>query len=203
MSQPLTCPNCGAPLQIESAFTTFLVCSYCGQSLAVQATGVALAGQTAKLADYPSRLSVGAQGQIKGRGFKTLGRVRYENEDGFWDELFLQMADQHVGWLVEEEGVLTLVFKTVLTTPVPPFEQVRVGGFITIGPGPQMFVSEKGQAQVAGAEGQLATAAPPGHAIRFIEGSASSKAFRLVIDDQGLSLHTGEPLEFDDVVMAG
>ena len=203
MSPSLTCPNCGAPLQIESAFTTFLVCSYCGQSLALQDTGVALAGQTAKLADYPSRLSVGAQGQIKGRGFKTLGRVRYENEAGFWDEWFLQMADQRVGWLVEEEGVLTLVFKTVLTTPVPPYEQVRVGGFINIGPGPQMFVSEKGQAQVAGAEGQLATSAPPGHAIRFIEGSASNKAFRLVMDDQGITLHTGEPLEFDDVVMAG
>ncbi len=203
MSQPMACPNCGAPLQIESAFTTFLVCGYCGQSLYVRDSGFTLAGQTAKLADYPSRLAVGAHGQIKGQFFRTLGRIRYDNDAGFWDEWFLQLSDQRVGWLVEEEGVLTLVFKSPLTSPVPPFEQIRVGSFIALGQWPQVFVSEKGQAQVSGAQGQVALTALPGHAIRFIEGNAGNKALRIVLDEQGITLHIGEPLEFGDVVMAG
>src|SRR2546426_10777666 len=112
MPQQIACPNCGAPLQIESAFTTYLICSYCGQSLTVHDTGVDLAGHVAKLAEYPSRLSVGAQGQIKGQGFQILGRIRYENDAGFWDEWFLQLANQRVGWLEEDEGELTLIFKS-------------------------------------------------------------------------------------------
>ncbi len=201
MPQSLACPNCGAPLHIDSAFTTLVVCGYCGQSLTVRDTGVDLAGQAAKLADYPSRLAVGRKGQIKGQGFTTLGRIRYESSAGFWDEWFLLLADQRVGWLEEDEGELTLVFKSQLTTPVPPFEQVHAGSFIPLGQW-QMFVSEKGQAQVSGAEGQVSLTAPPGQSIRYVDGNAGNKAFRLVIDDQGITLHTGEPLEFNDVVMS-
>ena len=69
MPPALACPNCGAPLTIESAFTTFLICGYCGQSLFVRDTEVDLAGQSAKLAAYPSRLAVGSAGQIKGQAF--------------------------------------------------------------------------------------------------------------------------------------
>jgi len=202
MPASLTCPNCGAPLTIDSAFTTFLVCNYCGQSLFVHDTGVDLAGQSAKLADYPSRLAVGAAGQMKGQGFKTLGRVRYEKDDGYWDEWFVQLASRQVAWLLEDEGVLTLVFKTALTTPVPPFEQVRVGSFLAVGQW-RVFVSEKGQARMSGAEGQVAMTAPPGHAIHYLVGNADNKAVQIVLDDRGLTLYTGQPLEFNDIVMTG
>ncbi len=199
MAKQLACPNCGAPLQIESAFTTFLVCSHCGQSLYVRDTGVDLAGKVAKLAEYPSRLSVGAAGKIKGRAIQVLGRIRYQHDEGFWDEWFLQLEDQRVGWLEEDEGELTLVFKSKLTSPVPPFEQVRVGSFIPLGR-EQMFVSEKGEARVAGAEGQVSMTAPPGHTIHYIDGNAGGKALRLVIDETGITLHTGESLEFNELI---
>jgi hypothetical protein len=202
MPQTIACPNCGAPLQIDSAFTTYLVCSYCGQSLTVHDTGVDLAGHVAKLADFPSRLSVGARGQVKGQGYLVLGRIRYENDAGFWDEWFLQLADQRAAWLEEDQGELTLIFKSKLTSPVPPFEQVRVGSFIPVGQW-RVFVSEKGQTQVSGAEGQVAMTAPPGHTIRYVQGNAGNKALRIMIDDQGITLYTGEPLEFNDVVVAG
>jgi len=63
MPKQIACPNCGGPLQVESAFTTLLVCGYCSQTLYIHNTGVDLAGQVAKLSEYPSRLSVGAQGE--------------------------------------------------------------------------------------------------------------------------------------------
>ena len=45
MPKQISCPNCGGPLQIESAFTTLLVCNYCNQTLYIHDTGVDLAGK--------------------------------------------------------------------------------------------------------------------------------------------------------------
>jgi hypothetical protein len=196
----ITCPSCSAPLQLESAFTTFLICSYCGQSLSVRDTGVDPTGKLAKLADVPSRLSVGAQGKVKGQGFHTLGRLRYQYDEGFWDEWFLQLDNQRVGWLEEDEGEFTLVFKSKLTSAVPPFDQIHAGSFIPLG-ADRMFVSEKGHAQVAGAQGEISSAAAPGRQIQYVDGNAGGKALRLVIDANGITLHTGQPLEFDDIAV--
>jgi Domain of unknown function (DUF4178) len=198
MSRQITCPGCGGPLTIESAFTTFLVCSYCGASLNVRDTEIDITGKTAKLAQFPSRFSIGASGAVRSRPFHVLGHIRYKNEDGFWDEWFLQFADQQVGWIAEDEGDLTLVYKSKLTAPFPPYDQVRVGSFVPFGKD-RLFLSEKGNAQVLGAEGEITLNAPPGKAIQYIVGNAGSKAIRLILDDNGIVLYSGEPLEFNDV----
>jgi len=202
MPRQISCPNCGGPLQVESAFTTLLVCSYCHQTLYIHDTGVDLAGKTAKLAEYPSRLSVGAQGKIKGQGFCVLGRVRYQYDEGFWDEWFLQFDSQRIGWVEEDEGEFTLTFKSKLTSPVPPFDQIRVGSFIPLGKD-RLFISEKGLAQIVGAQGEVSMTARPGQALHYVDGNAADKAIRLVMDDKGITLHTGEPLDFSDLEVGG
>lgn len=200
MARSLSCPNCGGALTIESAFTTLIVCPFCGSSLFVHDTGVDITGKTAKLAQYPSRFGVSASGKIKGRDFSVLGRIRYQYDQGFWDEWFVQFADQKVGWVVEDEGDLTLVFKSKLTVPVPPFDQISAGAFLQLGD-ERVFVTEKGRGQVQGAEGQVAMTFPPGHWVQFVLGNAANKALRLFIDADSIILQTGEPLEFNDVVM--
>ncbi len=65
-----------------------------------------------------------------------------------------------------------------------------------------MFVSEKGSAQTVGAEGEISMTAPPGRSIQYIDGNASGKAVRLVIDQSGIMLHQGQPLEFEDLVVS-
>jgi hypothetical protein len=201
IARSLSCPNCGGPIEVQSAFTTIVVCPYCGSSLHIHDTGIDITGKTAKLAQYPSRLAIGANGTLTGRPFRALGRVRFQYEDGFWDEWFLQFDDGQVGWVEEDEGELTLTFKRKLTFPLPPFDQIRVGGFLPIGQ-EQMFVSEKGSAQTIGAEGEVSMASPPGRSIQYIDGNASNKAIRLVIDQGGITLHQGQPLEFNDLQVA-
>ena len=156
--------------------------------------------KTAKLAEYPSRFSVGASGKIKGRDFGVLGRVRSQYDQGFWDEWFVQFADQKVGWVVEDEGDLTLVFKNKLTVPIPPYDQIRVGEFFPLGDD-RVFVSGKGSGTVKGAEGQVSMVFPPGHQVHFVLGNAANKAVRLFIDADSIIFQTGEPLEFNDVVV--
>jgi hypothetical protein len=200
MARTMNCPSCGAPLIIESAFTKFLVCQYCGESLNVLDSGLDPTGKVAKLAEYPSRLSVGARGKVKGRGFQVLGRVRWESSDGFWDDWFIQTDDGQIGWIQEDEGDLTFVARSQLTAPVPPFDQVRVGSFIPLGKD-RMFVSEKGQTQVLGSEGQLPRGALPGRPMQYIRGNAGGKAIQIVMDEDGIRMRAGEPLEFQDVVI--
>ena len=200
MARQLSCPSCGGPLTIESAFTTFLVCNYCGASLFVNDTSVDISGQSAKIAEYPSRFSIGANGKVNGRGFRVLGHVRYKNEDGYWDEWFLQFNDQQIGWLVEDEGDLTLTYKSKLTFPVPPYEDMRIGSFVPFGKD-NLFLSEKGETQVDGVEGEVSLNIPPGKPIRYVDGNAASKAIRLILDDNAIMLYTGEPLEFNDVTL--
>jgi len=200
MARQISCPSCGGPLQIESAYTTLLICTYCGASLYVRDTGVDVTGKTAKLADFASRFSIGATGKVKGRAFRVLGRVRYQNEDGFFDEWFLQMDDQKIGWITEDEGDLTLIFKSKLTVPLPPFDSIKVGSFMMLG-SDRLFVSEKGNGKIQGAEGEVSIATPPGMPIQYIVGNAGNKFMRIFIDANSIMLHTGEPLEFKDVVM--
>ena len=202
MAKSLNCPNCGGPIEVQSAYTTLVVCPYCGASLYIHDTGVDLTGKTAKLAQYPSRLALGAHGQIRGRGFRVLGRVRYQYEDGFWDEWNLQFDDNRIGWVEEDEGEFTLTYKRKLTSPIPPFEQVQVGSFLPLG-SDRMFVSEKGQASVVGAEGELSQSSPPGRPIHYIDGNANGQAIRLILDVSGITLHQGEPLEFNELVVSG
>ena len=94
-----------------------------------------------------------------------------------------------MGWLEEDEGEFTLVYKRKLTSPIPPFAQVQVGGTIPLG-GEGMFVSEKGQATAVGAEGELIATTAPGRAIQYIDGNASGKAIRLLLDDSGITIQS-------------
>ena len=179
-----------------------MTCTYCGASLSVNDTSIDITGKTAALAQYPSRFSLGANGKVKGRGFQVLGHVRYKNDDGYWDEWFLQFIDHQVGWIVEDEGDLTLTYKSKLTFPVAPYEDMQIGSFTAFGSG-KLFLSEKGEAQVEGVEGEVSLNIPPGKSIRYVDGNAANKAIRMILDDHAIMLYTGEPLEFNDVTIAG
>lgn len=194
----MSCPSCGAPVELKSRFTKVVVCEYCSSTLLVKDEGLDPTGKKAKIADYPTRFAVGKAGEIRGRGFKVFGRVRYDYDDGFWDEWFIYFDDGKPGYLQEDEGEYTLYHKKRLTAPLPPFEQVRVGSTIPV-EGLQIFVSEKRRASVAGAEGEISFRAVPGESLDYVDGSAQGKAVSIEYQTDGIDLNMGEPIEFEDV----
>lgn len=196
----LNCPACGAPLEIQSRFTTLVACEYCGQTAYVHDDELDPTGKVAKLTDYVSRLQVGKEGAIRGRKFKALGRVRYRYEDGMWDEWYLLMEDGQPAWLSEDEGDYILYSKKRLTAPIPPWEELSVGRFIPVPP-MNVFVSEKGRGSIVGAEGEMSFSAMPNEQIRYIDGNASGRAVSLVFTQHGINLAVGEPLDFHDIVV--
>jgi hypothetical protein len=194
----LNCPACGAPLNIESRFTTIVVCEYCGQTSFVHDEGLDPTGKVAKITDYHSRLRVGDGGTVRGRRFEVLGRVRFSYEEGQWDEWFLRFDDGEPVWLSEDEGEYVLYSKRRLTQPVPPWEEIRVGGFLPIPP-LNVFITDKRATEIAGAEGEISSSAGPGETFHHVHGNAAGRAVGVIYTRRGIDFTQGDPLEFHEI----
>src|SRR5690606_22535042 len=142
-------------------FIRSVTCKFCGSMYLVSGSDTLDAvGKMASLADYPSRLGVGSRGQIRGRGFTVIGRVRYAYAEGFWEEWQITWDDgAPPDWLEEDEGYWTLYARERVRGAVPPYDQVRVGQSVTIN-GRSVFISERRTARVAGSEGQFSSVLP-------------------------------------------
>ena len=103
-----------------------------------------------------------------------VGRLRYQYEGGFWDEWFLTFDDDKPGWLVEDEGEYTFYVKTTAQGSLPSFDTVSVGNRVTIA-GREVFITEKGHAEIAGGEGQLAFQILPGEKVDYVDGTSEDR----------------------------
>jgi hypothetical protein len=195
----LDCPACGAPLTVESAFTRTVVCTFCGQGLSLDDKGLNPTGRMARLSQAPSIFSIGRTGKVKGRKFKVLGRLRYDYEDGYWDEWFLKFEDGQAGWVTEEEGECALFFKELITAPME-LDAVRVGKSIFINNRP-VFITEVQEASLAGGEGELNYRMVPGTSVRHIEGNASGTLVSVEVWPKEIEIHAGHPLEYNQISM--
>lgn len=197
----LKCPSCGAPLPIEHRFVRMVACQYCQTVSEITDQGLDPTGKTAKLAPLPTRFRVGQKGTLRGRTFEVLGRVRYSYDEGTWDEWYLAFEDGDAGWLEEAEGEYTLSRAEKLRTPVPPFDQVRVGTQIQVN-GYPFFVTERCRAQVAGAEGQLFYKAIPGRPVLFIDGNLGGRTAYLEYGEDSIEFGVGDPIPRGDIVVS-
>jgi len=83
----LNCPSCGATLAVQDRFTKVVICEYCGQTSVLKNRSLDPTGKKVSLADVQSEFSIGREGTLRGSNFKVLGRLRYDYEDGYWDEV--------------------------------------------------------------------------------------------------------------------
>jgi len=190
----MSCPSCGAPLNISNRFVKMVTCDFCGQVMLLKESGLDPTGQVAKLAELPSPLYLDATGTIQGKQFKVLGRLRYQYDAGLWDEWFLTFEDDKPGWLVEDEGEYILYQKETLTSAVPSFEEIRVGSVISVA-GRQMFVTEKGEANIAGGEGQLAFTILPGEEVRYVDGNSGEEQMSLEYTTDEIEFLVGRAID--------
>jgi len=176
MADPsISCPSCGGPIELEYKYTQAVVCPYCGQTNHVNADAQLdpRGEQQTPLVDYGSLLSIGAHGELDGRGFRVRGRLRYEYPGGYWDEWLVLLSDDREAehWLQEDDGEFTLLRREpdLDEDDVPAFAVIRVGEYVAID-GRETFIREKSQATVAGGEGELPFMALPGEQADFVDG---------------------------------
>ncbi len=200
MSLPsIQCPSCGAQLELQYRHSRMVVCNYCGQTSYINAGMANPAGQKILLADYGSILSVGKRGKLKGKSFGVLGRLRFNYEDGFWDEwlIWFDGSEYTDYWLQEDEGEFVLFSKKPLTGTAPVFENVKVGTSILVN-GFTMFVTEKNSASINGGEGELPFQVIPGEKADYIDGISDGKPISIEYLPDEVEFNTGEPINLSD-----
>ena len=200
MATTLTCESCGASLEIENQFVRAVTCRFCGSSYIVQGdASLDMTGKTVSLANYPSRLSIGSTGKIKGQTFRVLGRVRYTYGEGFWDEWLVTMSDDKPPvWLEEDEGYWTIYRKGRLKSAVPAYDEVSVGQTADIN-GKPLFVTEKRRANLMGTEGQFSSVMPLSGEFGYIQGAMEGQPASVTYWDDEIELSLGEELDHDDI----
>ncbi len=199
----LNCQSCGAPLTIQNQFIRSVTCEYCGSSYIVSGDqGLNMKGKTASLADYPSRLTVGQTGTIKGKGFSVMGRVRYSYDEGFWEEWQVNWDDGSApDWLEEDEGYWTVYKRERVRSAIPPYEQVKVGGTVQVNKY-NVFVTEKREGKMMGSEGQFSSVLPIQGKFGYFSGNADGKLVSINYWEDEIELSIGEDLEPSDMVIS-
>lgn len=199
MAQSKSCPACGGPLNVENRFVKMITCDFCDNVILVHDKGLDPSGQKSKLAEFPSMLYVDASGRLQGRQFNVMGRLRYQSEISYWDEWFIIFEDKsQPGWLVEDEGNFTFYNKRTLTGSVPSFDEISVGSTVSIGD-KQVFVTEKGRAQIGGSEGQLAFRIIPGQQINYLDGNSGSEIVSVEYTPNEIEFSIGSPVDRNEL----
>jgi len=198
----MNCTSCGAPLEVEHQFVRSVSCNFCGAVYQVMGSdGLNPVGQGVNLADFPSRLSVGMRGKIKGKGFTILGRVRYTYDAGFWDEWQISWDDgTPPSWLEEDEGYWTLYRRERVRAQIPAYDQVSVGQTITVNKH-NVFVTEKRKGKMMGSQGQFAMTLPVQSEFGYVTGTANNQSVSVNYWENEIELSVGEDLEPEDMVI--
>lgn len=212
MAKKISCTSCGGEITLHYAFSKSAVCPYCGLSTYITPDGaVAQESNKVVLVDYGSPFSLGTSGKLtrkvknetKKENFLIIGRLRFEYEDGFWDEWMLLLNDQpdQVYWLQETEGRFNLmVSKPIPLSIAPAFEKAKVGTVFTYEK-KKIFIRAKSWAKVVGAEGESAFELSVGSKADFIDGICEGKevAFEYLNDE--ITFNTGETIEVSSFVI--
>lgn len=191
------CPSCGAPLPSRNPGIRAQTCEYCGTISLWDEEGHRDSGKKSMLPEGFSRLYRGARGQVRGRGFEVLGRVRYGHARGFWDEWFLRYDDGETGWLTEDDSQLALESKL---EGVRLEAELDVGKIIVLNEVPYLIL-EVGQARCLGIEGQVPRGILPDETYGYADGSSVDGTYSLGIeyDETPPTIFTGERLQHEDV----
>src|SRR3989339_777259 len=198
----INCPSCGAQLKLKYRFSKMVGCPYCGQNIYLTNDGLTPVGDKVVLADYGSVLGVGKTGKIKDQTFEVLGRMRFDYEDGFWDEWILVLNgnwDKEY-WLQEDEGDYVLFSKENIKGEIPAFSESAVGVVVSINTR-QIFIAEKNTAKVNGGEGELPFQVQPGEQADFIDGISYGEGLPVSIEYMPgeTALNIGKVIELSDI----
>ena len=195
------CPACGAPVPLARPGSRTLVCGYCGQTSHLNADSLEAVGDKHLLIDYGSVFGLGQQGQLGGRDFMVLGRMRFDYEDGFWDEWYLQFLDDGTeAWVQEDDGSFVLFRQEAQLSQPVVYAQIEVGRRTDFeSPWEDVFVTSKSYATVNGGEGELPFRIIPGEAATFVDGIWGGKLLSVELLPDETPLFIGQPLDLDQV----
>ncbi|MEM6802509.1 MAG: DUF4178 domain-containing protein [Bacteroidota bacterium] len=199
-SKEYTCPACGAPIEQKRIGSRMLVCSYCAQTSFINADSLDAVGEKAPLLDYGSSFAIGKMGTYQDKEFMVLGRLRYEYEDGFWDEWYLNCFDGSTLWVQEDDGSFVVFYYEEELSYRLDYARTRVGSTVEITAEiNNVFVTAKSKAHIQGGEGELPFRVIPGNQADFIDGIMQGKIVSAEFLPDENVVYVGEAVELEDL----
>lgn len=167
----------------------------------------------ADLLELPSPFAVGGGGYWGSKRFEVEGRAQYDRVGAAsapWQEFLLGFPeDGSIWWIASAQG-RWYATREVPPPPLPPFEHLRPGSPLDLGPAGAWVVQEVGQRRLLSAQGNLTGIPRPDVIARFADLSGPRGAFGTIdygdgsappilfvgeqFDPAGIRLDSGVPL---------
>jgi len=197
-SKEYTCPSCGAPMDQKKPGSRMLGCTYCGQTSFVNADSLQAVGAKAPLIDYGSSFAIGKTGVYQDKEFLVLGRLRYDYEDGFWDEWYVSFFEGDTMWIQEDDGSFVVFYYEEKLSHRMEYDSIRVGSTIGITDKiDSVFVTSKSKATLHGGEGELPFRVAPGSQADFVDGLMLGKVVSAEFLPADNVVFVGKPIDLD------
>jgi len=197
------CPACAAPVRFRVSSSLVTVCPYCQSVVARGDRKLEDRGKVAAIAETDSPFELGLRGSYRGKGFTLLGHIQYQHSaGGRWDEWYAAFPNGRWGWIAEAQGrlYLTISKADAAGLSIPAFGQLDVGGRLTLPKVGELLVAEVGQAQIAGAEGEIPFSITPGQAHKYADLSGADGAFATIDYNQDPpALYLGQEVTLDEL----
>ena len=177
----VACPACAAPVEFQLSTALVTVCDFCRSVVARGDKSVEDHGKVADLIETSSPIHRGLSGKYHKKRFEVVGRVQYQHPaGGVWNEWYLQLPGDKVGWLAEAQGKFYLMFERRFASDavLPSFDELSVGHRFALSPATQpateaakggFIVAEKGVATARSADGDIPWSFRPNADHRFAD----------------------------------
>lgn len=154
MRRTANCPSCGAPVQFAWSSAVQTACPYCHSILVRHDVDLEKVGIVADLPPDASPIQLFTEGIFDNRRFTVIGRIRYEWEQGGWNEWHILFSDQSTGWLSDSQAEYAVSFLVAPPAPLPGADQIRPGNMLRISGAP-FYVTHLTPVRYIGFEGEL------------------------------------------------
>lgn len=154
MRRTANCPSCGAPVQFAWSSAVQTACPYCHSILVRHDVDLEKVGIVADLPPDASPIQLLTEGIFDNRRFTVIGRIRYEWEQGGWNEWHILFNDQSTGWLSDAQAEYAVSFLVAPPAPLPGADQIRPGNMLRISGAP-FYVTHLTPVRYIGFEGEL------------------------------------------------
>jgi hypothetical protein len=202
-----SCPSCGANLKLKSRFTKVVICEYCNQTSIITELNKfsSVNVVNAKLLDTFSILYLGAKFNYLDMQCEVIGRVQYEYNQGNWDEWFIKVSEESVSeesyaWLEEDEGSFSIHQPFKIMNVIPDINQIQVGTTFTLNHNP-FFVTEKINAKIIAAEGELLLKIHPEATVWCVDGISEGGIVSIEYCLEDISVSKATEINIDDIVL--
>ncbi|NLM18158.1 MAG: DUF4178 domain-containing protein [Candidatus Riflebacteria bacterium] len=200
----LTCPSCGSLIHLKIRSPHMITCNYCSSTSILEGESWKDIGKLAILTETPSIFTLDHLYSHKGWDFTPRGRVRYTYDKGrgFWDEWYVISSNGKASWISVDEGDIAVeVSEPLPSTPLPAFENLKVGMKILMNR-KNFMVAELGTCTMIGCEGMLPFVIEENDTYNYADLLGTRKEmYTIEYEEDGIKLFKGhwiDPYEIKD-----